>query len=218
MKENKEFIEIYTDKKEKKEIRSLILRLIFIANFANFCMVGFYNIAIGNNISLMHNEQSFWIMASRFFTIMIPYNLISLILYIFAEKLEFLIDLYTGVTCFGSSILYFCFSMIIFVKKLNVMEAYLIITISILTYIFLIIAIIKNVRKKIKKGFKTVKVNKQLISAFISLCAALGVIIAKRTRTDGLTPAIVLLILSYLFTPTIIKFNKFYLKFKKERN
>ncbi|SFD25326.1 hypothetical protein [Clostridium uliginosum] len=211
MKRNKEFMEIYSAKKEKKEMRSLIRSVVLICNIMNFLSVDIYNLAI-------YNKSMSWSGVINFFIIMSVYNLISLILYIFPERLEFLIDLYTAVAFIVSSILYFCLSMIIFVQELDILETFIVIVISIMVYICLIIAIARNIKNKMRNGFRKIKLNKGLISSFTSLCAALGIVIAKTTQSDVLIPAIALLLLSYIFTPTIIGFHKFYLKIKKSRN
>ncbi|MBW6411186.1 hypothetical protein KYD98_13925 [Clostridium sp. YB-6] len=204
-------MEIYSAKKEKQEMRSLIRLVMFICNIMNFLSVDIYNIAV-------YNKSITWSEIINFIIIMSVYNLISLILYIFPERLEFLINLYTSVAFIGSSILYFSLSMMIFVQNLDLLEALIVIIISIIIYICLVIAIAKNIKNKMRNGFRKIKINKGLISSFTSLCAALGIIIAKTTKSDVFIPAIALLLLSYIFTPTIIGFHKFYLRIKKKSN
>jgi len=217
MKQNKEFMETYTAKKGKKAMRSLIYKLIIICNIMNLLALGIYKIAIGINVSLVSNEQMVLAMVINYFIIMIPFNLISLILYIFLERLERLMDLYISITLIGCSILYFCVSMLIFAHKLNILEVLIVIIISIIVYVCLIFTIVGSVKNKMRNGFRKVKVDKKLVSSFIALCGALGIIIAKTTKADDLIPAIALLILSYSFTPAITGFHKFYLKFKKNK-
>ncbi|GAA0077657.1 hypothetical protein UT300005_20350 [Clostridium sp. CTA-5] len=211
MKRNKEFMEIYSATKEKEKMRSLIRLVVFICNIMNFLSVDIYNLAI-------YNKSISYSGIINFIIIMSVYNLISLILYIFSERLEFLINLYTAISFIGSSILYFSLSMMIFVHELDILEALIVIGISIMIYICLVIAITKNIKNKMRNGFRKTKLNKGLISSFTSLCAALGIIIAKTTESNVFIPAIALLLLSYIFTPTIIGFHKFYLRIKKSSN
>ncbi|EKY23092.1 hypothetical protein [Clostridium celatum] len=217
MKNNKEFMEIYTAKKEPKEMRSLIYALIIISNVFNFLVFLFYQFILGKDISLTTNQQGVLDMLKNYFIIMIPYNLISLILYIFPKKLEFLMELYISITFVGSSILYFCISMLIFITELNISEAIIVIILSITIYIFLVLAIIRNIKNKMRNGLKKVNIDKRLVSVFTSFCIALGIIASKKTDPYFLTPAIVFLMLSYLLTPTIPGFHKFYLIVKEKR-
>lgn len=211
MKQSKDFMEVYTAKKGKKEMKSLIRLVVLICNIMNFLAVDIYNLVI-------YNKSISWSGGVNLLYIMGVYNLISLILYIFPERLEFLIDLYTGVSFIGSSILYFCLSMIIFMQKLEILKAFIVIIISIIVYICLIIAIIRNIKNKMRSGFRKLKIDKGLIFSITSLCATLGIVIAKTIHSDVLIPAIALLLLSYIFTPTIIGFHKFSLKVKKSRD
>ncbi|ADL50899.1 hypothetical protein [Clostridium cellulovorans] len=210
---NKEFMDIYSAKKEKKEVRSLVRLMVFCCNLMNYIIVNTFNLA-------MYNKLMSWNQTINFFIIMSVYNLISLILYIFPKKLEVFIDLYTAITYIGTSIVCFYFSMKIFMKLLGGVEACIIIVISIIVYVFLIFAIMRNIKDKMRNGFRKIKINKGLVGSITSLCAALGIIISKTTYkgSDRFTPAIVLLIMSYLFTPTIIGIHKFYFKVKRQRN
>ncbi|MBL4936940.1 hypothetical protein JK636_14395 [Clostridium sp. YIM B02515] len=202
-----EFLKEYTKIPEKKEIRTSILAIAVFTIVCGYMAMKSYYDAVPNSVI-----PSFIINLLN--VIIISFELFSLIFYIFAERMNKLIYLYTSVGFTGSSIFFFIVSSLIFLSRLDSPLSYVTICICLLIYLLIIAAVVLNIRNKIKRAHKKNQLNKALAGAISSLCISLGIILSKQPGLNGIPSEIILLVLAYLLIPTCSGFHKFYLIIK----
>ena len=95
--------------------------------------------------------------------------------------------------------------------------AYLTIGIIILVYILIIVAIVFNIINKFKNGYNRKRINKTLARTITSLGIFIGITMPKQPELNSIPFAIIMLVTSYLFLPTISGFHQFYLVMKNKK-
>ena len=210
MKNNNEFIELYTKIPPKKDIRTFIMGTTVSADVFNYCVLYLYN-----SLSCPPIPNFILTFLKH---IMICFSLFSAIFFIFPIKMNKLTYLYTAIAFTGTSIFDFYIASQVFLNELDSPISYLIIIICILIYILIFAAVIINIKNKMKKGYVKNKPNIPFAKTFSALCISVGIILAKQTELKDIPFAITLLVVSYILIPTYSGFHKFYLIVKKKLN
>lgn len=208
---NKQFMKVYLRKKDKEEVRKVTIALMFIFAIFNYCVLALYK-------RYMYDEITINYSFSKYLIIVAVYNIWALIIYIFPEKLEFLFDLYKGISFFVSSILNLILSINIFLDKLDETSGYLIVVLSIIIYLGVVVGIILNIRHKMLRGFGKLKLDKKVISCMCSAGVAFGIIISKKIQENEVFDGLCMFLASLMFLFGVTGIHVFYLKIKGRKN
>ncbi|GKU26379.1 hypothetical protein CFOLD11_32060 [Clostridium folliculivorans] len=207
MRNRNKFIDIYTEIPDNASIRSLIVGIALIINVFNYMLFSLYNTT---GVSTSKDFTLFLIIS------VVIFDIFSLVFYIIVNRINILFHLYTAISLIGSSIFYFFMSSQIFIYELDSDLAYTIIGISLLIYVVIIVAVISNIRIKIKNTYVRKTHNKKFAGLIGSLGAAIGITISKHITFRSVPLGIIILLSSYLLIPTISGFHKFYLVMKNK--
>lgn len=175
-------------------------------NIVNAMVVYLFEILILNH--------TFWDLKMQIYlTILILFDLWALSIFIFPKILSKYFYLYTATVFTGTSLYYFYVSNTTIFLELGMKSVFYII-LSILIYILIFATVILNSVSKMKKKQYIINNRNTAIVAIIG--GVIGVFLPKPVsfNQSHLPMAIVLLVLSYLFTFTSSGFHKFYLSNK----
>lgn len=199
-----DFYKQYLELPEISAIRFFIFGTALLVNIVNAMVVYLFEIRILNH--------TFWDFKMEvYLTILILFDIWALSIFIFPKKMSKYFYLYTATAFTGTSLYYLYVSNTTFLLELGIRSAFYII-LSILIYILIFVTVILNIVSKMNTKKQYIINNRNTaIVAFIG--AAIGVFLPKPVsfNQSHLPMAIVLLVLSYLFTFTSSGFHKFYL-------
>ena len=204
MNKNNDFLKTYLSLPQFNDIRKYILTFMLTINLFVPGMMLSYRDA--QCLSSIPNKN-------LMITVLIIFNLLSLILLIFVKKLAFLFYLYSATIFSIFSVFCLCLAMKIINANLEITLALIANTLSILIYIFLLLILKKNISIKLKFGNSRNVSNKK----FTKVCVSLGVlfsIVLKKYLTGNMSVAFIDLLSSYCFSVSYVGFHKFYFRFK----
>lgn len=202
------FVETYTRIPKTTDIRTYIGAIALFINFFN------YVVAIACQRFIPNSYICSYFITTVLTYILLSFDLFSLAFFLFAEKWEKIIYLYTAVSFTASSLFY------LFIGCLTFFYNHILtitIVIVLLMYILIIIAIIFNIVNKFKNKYNKKPINKALAGTITSLCILIGTTIPKQLELKGVPFAIIMLLLAYLLLPMISGFHKFYLIMKNNK-
>lgn len=199
------FLKRYTSLPDTKGTRNFIGAGVALVSIMNPCMLVLFN------KQGYHIESQ--ILKYLFIISVIVFDLFSLIFYIMPNKLKKATYLYTAIAFIGSSIFYMFIAINIILNEIDGSSSYIIIFIALLIYGSIVLAVIVNIKNKIRSNYNK-KPNEKLIVIISSLGVAVGMIAAKKIDLDGTNLAIMLMVLAYALIPTISGFHKFHLIMK----
>jgi len=207
MKRKNEFLKYYTEVPDKKGIRKLIRAIVLFMNVFNYAVLycyydGVLNLPTSHSITFSYVQ------------ILIIFDLLSVLFYIFPNELSKFTYLYSALSFYGSSIMYLFMSFGAFRCELNEETTDLIIGISLLLYIIIMAAVILNIKNKIENSYNRKSVNMMFGITISALAISIGMILSKQTKLNFSYFALVLLMSAYLLEPTVSGFHKFYLLIK----
>lgn len=202
-----DFLKQYLDLPEISAIRFFVFGAALLVNIVNAMVAYLFEILILNH--------TFWDLKMQVYLIILMlFDIWALSIFIFPKKFSKYFYLYTATAFTGTSLYYLYVSSTTIFLELGIKSAFYII-LSILIYILIFVTVILNIVSKLNKKKQYIINNRNTaIVAFIG--GAIGVFLPKPVsfNQSHLPMAIVLLVLSCLFTFTSSGFHKFYLSSK----
>ncbi len=207
-----DFLKQYLELPEISTIRFFVFGTALLVNIINAMVVYLFEILI--------LEHTFWDLKMYvYLAVLILFDMWALGIFIFPNKLSKYFYIYTATAFTGTSLYYLYVANITIFLELGIKSVFYIV-ISVLIYILIFATVILNIVSKMNKKQYIVNKRNTVIVAFIG--GAIGVFLPKPINfsQSHLPMAIVLLMLSYLFTFTSSGFHKFYLsnKINKSKN
>ncbi len=204
------FLKQYLELPEISTIRFFVFGTALLINVVNLMVVYLFEIVI--------HKHTFWDLKMQvYLTILMLFNIWALSLFIFPKKLSRYFYLYTATAFTGTSLYYLYVSNTTIFLELGTKSIFYII-LSISMYILFCITMILNIANKMNKKKQYIINNRNtVIVAFIG--GTIGIFLPKPVSfsQSHLPMAIVLLVLSYMFTFTSSGFHKFYLSNKNKQ-
>ncbi|MEQ8198640.1 MAG: hypothetical protein ABRQ27_11645 [Clostridiaceae bacterium] len=200
------FLESYAKLPDKRTIRRYITAIVLLVTVLNYGMLYLYKAEV--------YSSSTPYLFSVVCKIIIVFDLFSAIFYCIPDKMNKIIYLYTAVSFWGSSIYYMFLSTNIFLYEYDSDSAHLRILISYIIYMFIVMAVIFNIKNKTKSKYVRNPVNKRFVSIFTTFCVAIGTLLGKHTV---IPLQLVFLAMAYVYIPAICGFHQFYLIIKNRR-
>lgn len=202
-----DFLKQYLELPEVNAIRFFVFGAALLVNIVNAMVVYLFEILI-----LKHYFWDFKMYI--YLIIIIVFDIWALAIFILPKKLSKYFYLYTAVAFTGTSFYYLYVANTTFFIELG-RKSLFYIPISIFVYLLVFLTVILNVVNRMNKRKQNVINNRNTgVIAFIG--ASIGIFLPKPVsfNQSHIPMAIVLLILSYLFTFTSTGFHKFYLSNK----
>lgn len=199
-----EFLDQYLDMPNADGVKFVALGIAVLMNIFNPVIVYLFE-----NIALKHTYQNIHI--HMYLTVLIIFDVLGMIMFIFAKKLSRYVYLYSATAVTITSIYYlYAACMIMFVDMGNV-SVYCI-TISILIFLIVVLAMIFNIKSKINRK-KAYPINNRNSAVAVSIGAIAGIALPKffGFNESNLPLVIVFLLLSYCFILPSSGFHKYYL-------
>lgn len=199
-----DFLKQYLELPEINALRFFVFGAALLVNVVNAMVVYLFEIGILNH--------SFWdCKMCIYLSVLIIFDTWALSIFAFPKKLSKYFYLYTAVAFTGTSVYYLYVANVTIFLEFG-KHSIIYIAIIILIYLLMILTVILNVVSKINKK-KQYIINNRNTTIITFIGAVIGVFLPKPVSLNqsNLPMAIVLLILSYLFTFTSSGFHKFYL-------